>query len=123
MVKVLCIDDDESFTRVLQNNLTRRGGYDVCLARTGDEGVNLARSLNPDIILLDLFMPGLCGGEVALNLRQDPVTEKIPVVFMSGQLAPGDSSTNEGTFASYPTLSKPASIDDVIGSIEKHRRK
>ncbi|MBI1763512.1 MAG: response regulator [Acidobacteria bacterium] len=77
--KILIVEDNEQnlylATYLLQNN-----GYEVSAARTGLEGLELARTLQPDLILMDLQLPELDGYEVTRRLKGDPATRQIPVL-------------------------------------------
>jgi two-component system, cell cycle response regulator len=82
--KLLLIDDCESVHALLKVRL-RREDVEVHTASGGEEGIALAKSLRPDLILLDVDMPGLDGYEVCRRLKQDPETMQLPVIFLSGQ--------------------------------------
>ena len=79
---VLVVDDEPSIRKLFEHELTYRG-YDVVLAESGLGAVQLARALRPSIILLDVMMPDLMGFDVIRILKNDPVTEAIPIVVVS----------------------------------------
>lgn len=79
---ILIVDDVELFIQLQVSHLGNNK-YHIHTANNGNEGLNLARSLKPDLILLDLFMPDLNGDEVCLMLKNDPATSAIPVVLVS----------------------------------------
>jgi len=81
---VLAVDDEESILELLQYNLTREG-YRVTCVQTGEEAVEAARAQGPDLILLDLMLPGLDGLEVCRILRGDSATSLIPVVMLTAK--------------------------------------
>jgi two-component system cell cycle response regulator len=82
MSLVLVIDDEPGFLPIMQAIL-ERAGYEVLFAEHGVEGLALAQTHHPDIILLDEMMPGMSGGEVCTRLKSDPATSKIPIVMHS----------------------------------------
>lgn len=86
MSKVLVIDDSEDSAKLLAYDLTD-AGYEVELAFSGDEGITRAVNQSPDIILLDMRMPGLSGLETLQKLKQFPETEGIPVIMISANNA------------------------------------
>lgn len=86
--KILIIEDDEDITELMEYNLSR-DGFAVKTARSGEEGLNLAKSFRPDIILLDLMLPGIDGLEVCRRLSVEQLTRPIPVVMVT---AKGDES-------------------------------
>ena len=80
--KLLAVDDDGDLRSLLDYVLCGVG-FDVTLAATGIEGVQLARKLHPDVILLDLMLPDIDGFTIAELLRRHPTTAQIPVVVLS----------------------------------------
>ena len=90
------VDDDPEIVAMLTMRLTKRG-YKVASANDGKRALELARRELPDVILLDVMMPGKSGWEVARALKQDPVTQKVKIVMVS---AIGEK-TNELTAPIY----------------------
>jgi two-component system phosphate regulon response regulator PhoB len=82
--KILAIDDEEDILELLRFNLTREG-YQVFCASTGEEALSLARTERPDLILLDLMLPGIDGLEVARRLKADPLTRSMPIVMLTAK--------------------------------------
>jgi CheY-like chemotaxis protein len=82
MVKVLIVDDSEAFRR-LNAEILKMDGHQVLMARNGRETLDLVRSERPDIILLDIMMPGLDGFEVCQALKDDPATRGMMVVMVT----------------------------------------
>jgi two-component system cell cycle response regulator len=86
---ILVVDDGE-VNRDLAEACLTGAGYRVLLAADGVEGIRLARDRSPDVILLDIVMPGMSGLEVCRTLRADPLTVDIPVIFVSALDDPTD---------------------------------
>jgi two-component system phosphate regulon response regulator PhoB len=84
MARILVVEDEHSLQQVLSYNL-RRAGHEILPALTGAEGVQLARSLRPDLVLLDWMLPDLSGTEVCRALKGDPNTREIPVIFVTAR--------------------------------------
>lgn len=80
---IVCIDDDAEIARIWQLRLSRFGVNVVC-ATNGEDGFAAAVEKRPDLILLDLCMPGQDGRQVLARLRQHPSTKKIPVLMLTG---------------------------------------
>ena len=93
--KVLICDDDALVREVVKTMLTG-AGYRVWTASNGSEVLALARAVKPDVIVLDLLMPGIGGREAAANLKRDAETADIPIVILS-VLSPGEIEVNEAT--------------------------
>jgi len=83
MVKVLLVDDSK-FLRISTERALARAGYDVCSANDGEIALQLARSKQPHLILLDMLLPKMSGPEVLKALKADPQTQGIPVIVFSG---------------------------------------
>lgn len=83
-VKILVIDDEEDFSFFLKKNLERHS-YQVLEASDGHKGLELAKHKKPDLIFLDVMMPGINGFEVLKNLKADKDTLSIPVVMLTGR--------------------------------------
>lgn len=105
MPKVLVIDDNDA-TRLLCRVNLELEGFEVLEAADGHEGIDLARAELPDAILLDLMLPTLDGWEVLDELQNEPRTEPIPVVVLSGVGDP-DLRREGLDLGALATLSKP----------------
>jgi DNA-binding response OmpR family regulator len=82
--RILVADDDPVIVRLLQVNF-RLEGYEVETAAHGEEALRKAKELRPELILLDVMMPGLDGWEVCRRLKDDPAIAEIPVLFLSAR--------------------------------------
>ena len=82
--KILVVDDEEDILELVRYNLTREG-YNVLCASTGEEGLNNAKSKLPDLIILDLMLPGIDGLDVARSLKNDNNTKNIPVIMLTAK--------------------------------------
>ncbi len=84
-MKVLLVDDEADIRRIAALSLSGVGGMEVAQASGGSEGIRMAREDRPDVILLDMMMPGLDGPATFQALRSDPETSAIPVVFLTAK--------------------------------------
>ena len=84
-MKVLIIDDEDDIRSVAALSLNILGGVEVVEADTGKDGISKAASEQPDVILLDMMMPGMDGPATLLALRENPDTNKIPVIFLTAR--------------------------------------
>jgi two-component system, cell cycle response regulator DivK len=89
MVKILYVEDNEDNLYMLSNRLTRRG-YEVVLARDGAEGIAMAGSEAPALILMDLSLPVIDGWEATRRLKAEALTRNIPVIALSAHAMAGD---------------------------------
>lgn len=81
---VLVIDDEKDIRELLQYNLSKEG-YEVAAAKTGEEGFETARSKKPDLIILDLMLPGIDGLEVCRMLRANASTKHLPILMLTAK--------------------------------------
>jgi CheY-like chemotaxis protein len=84
-VKVLVVDDEDDIRRIAKLSLVGVGGMEVAEASGGPEGIRRARADRPDVILLDMMMPGMDGLATFRALRADSETSGIPVVFLTAK--------------------------------------
>ena len=82
--KILLIDDDPDVRRIGLMSLRKLGGFEVLLAASGAEGLVMAEQLLPDLVLLDINMPGLDGMVTIAELKKSPMAKGIPVIFLTG---------------------------------------
>ena len=114
---LLIVDDDEDVLKVLSLKLERSGRYTVATASDAQEALVRIRANPPDLIVCDIDMPEMDGGELAASLRQNKVTATVPIVFLSALVSPED--TARGTVGGWPMLSKRGALDDLVRKIEE----
>jgi CheY-like chemotaxis protein len=90
MRKLLYVEDNEDNLYMLQLRLDVLGGYEVLSARDGAAGIAMAASQRPDLILMDLDLPGIDGWEATRRLKADPATRDIPIITLSSHAMAGD---------------------------------
>ena len=95
MTRILYVEDNEDNVYMLSRRLKRRG-YEVLIARDGEEGIAMASSKAPHLILMDLSLPGLDGWEATRQIKAAEATKHIPVIALSAHAMPGD---REGALA------------------------
>ncbi|ACA17935.1 response regulator receiver protein [Methylobacterium sp. 4-46] len=115
MTKILLVEDHEEIWDFLSRRLTRRG-YEVVMAHDGDAGVQQARSLRPDVILLDMNLPVLDGWSVARALKSSPDTQSIPIIALTAHAMSGDreKAIQAGCDDYHP---KPIDFAKLLGQI------
>jgi two-component system phosphate regulon response regulator PhoB len=84
MAKILVIEDEADIQQVLDYNLSQKG-HKVFIAGSGEEGLKIAREKKPDLVLLDLMLPGIAGTEVCKQLKADPATKSTQVVMLTAK--------------------------------------
>ena len=89
MTKILLVEDNEMNRDMLSRRLIKRG-YEVAMAVDGQQGLDMAGSENPDLILLDMSLPVMDGWDVARNLKSDNELKNIPVIALTAHAMSGD---------------------------------
>ncbi len=116
--KILIVDDDKDVLETLGARLSG-SGYNVIKAQSGREAVTVAKKERPDLIILDIVMPGMDGGEAADILKKDPDTADIPVVFLTC-LVTKDEEEKTGRFKGGKYfVAKPYESQDILDVIRK----
>jgi DNA-binding response OmpR family regulator len=119
MERTVLIIEDEKLIIVSTQMVLEAAGFRVESATNGEDGIAKARSLSPDLILLDIMMPGIDGWETLTRLKRDPETATIPVIiFTAREHARGHQKSAEMGAADY--FRKPFEPDELIELVEKH---
>ena len=113
---VLQIDDEPGMLAAVHVRL-RAAGFEVIAATDGAGGLDAAASRHPDVILLDIRMPGMDGFEVCRRLKADAATAAIPVIFLSAN-APGHARSEAMQACAVAYLSKPYESAELLKTIE-----
>lgn len=118
MSRILVIED-EAPLRVILARLLALEGFDVVTADGGARGLDLARTLRPDLILCDVALPELDGYGVLDALQADPATARLPLVYLTGS---ADRSEREAGLArgAREYLTKPFDIREVLAVVRRH---
>ena len=117
MTKILLVEDNQMNRDMLSRRLTRKG-YEVAIAVDGQQGVDMARSEAPDLILMDMSLPVLDGWEATRQLKGTPATQAIPVIALTAHAMAGDrEKAVEAGCNDYDT--KPIELPRLLEKIER----
>jgi CheY-like chemotaxis protein len=116
---ILIIDDNRDFTHSAKLALEKTGRYCVCEENDASKAHQTAQGLQPDLILLDIAMPGTDGGEVAARIQSDPALHRIPIVFLTALVTKAEGKSGL-RIQGHPFLAKPISLPEVITGIEEN---
>ena len=114
--KVLVIEDDPSVLRFLEYTL-RQEGYQVLTATNGLMGIRAARNEGPDLIVLDIMLPGMDGFEICHRLRAEPETAQLPILILSAKAHEVDKATGLKVGAD-DYITKPANPSEIANRVE-----
>lgn len=93
--KILVVDDEIHIVQIVKFNLEKRGGYEVLTAKNGEEGLEIARSEKPDLILSDVMMPKMSGFQFCEALKKDDEIKSIPFIILTAKGQENDIKTGE----------------------------
>jgi two-component system cell cycle response regulator DivK len=120
MTKVLVIEDNDR-NRYLITFLLKGAGYEVIEAITGEEGIETVMRERPDLVLMDIQLPGIDGYEATRRIRASPSNTKVPIIALTSNAMTGD---HERALAAGCTgyIEKPINTDTIIREIQKYIR-
>ncbi len=114
--RILVVEDNQLSLRLL-NQLLKVRGYEIFETLQGREAIDLARHEQPDLILMDIRLPDICGLDVTRLLKQDDQTKTIPIIAVSAFITPGDEkkALDSGCNA---CIAKPITLHNLLRTIE-----
>lgn len=115
--KILVIEDDPATSRLVDYSL-RHEGYQVILASNGLEGLRKAKDEAPDLVILDVMLPGMDGFEICHRLRSEPATAQLPILMFSAKAQEIDKETGLKVGADG-YLAKPAAPAEIVSQVGK----
>lgn len=120
--KILVVDDEQDTLAAL-SNILKRAQYAALSVSNGEDAIELARQKHPDLILLDIMLPGIDGGSVAETLSIEPSTADIPIIFLTGILSKEEELTKKQAggrkSGKHYVLAKPVAKEDLLALIQK----
>ena len=114
--KILLIEDEPDILEVIQYNMEREG-YKVIACRNGEQGLSRIRTDNPDLVILDLMLPGMDGVEVCRQVKGDPVTRAIPIIMVTAKGEESDVVLGLGIGAD-DYITKPFSPRELVARVK-----
>jgi DNA-binding response OmpR family regulator len=118
VARILCIDDEKEIIDLIRLILGRKG-YEVDGAIGGEEGLSKARSLKPDLVLLDLMMPDMDGWEVFHRIRAEPGLIDVPVIVVTARAQSIDRVLGLHVARVNDYISKPFTPQELLESVEQ----
>lgn len=118
--RILIVDDEKVTTRLLRMTLEQTGKYEVRAENDSKQVLAAALEFHPDLIVLDVIMPDMDGGDVASALKEHPLLNKVPIVFLTATVRKSEVDARGGVLGGYPFLAKPASTEAIVEFIDKN---
>jgi sigma-B regulation protein RsbU (phosphoserine phosphatase) len=116
---ILLVDDNQTNLQMLFQLLEKSVGGKLLVAKNGETALTIARKIKPDLVLLDIMMPGIDGFEVCRRLKADPATRPIPVIFLSALDETADKVKGL-QLGAVDYVSKPFQAEEVIARVNTH---
>jgi CheY-like chemotaxis protein len=118
--RILLVDDETSVTRMLQMYLEATGAYEVRTENDSKQALAVAQEFEPDVIFLDLVMPGKDGTAVAEDISADATLKDVPIVFLTALVTEKEVGEEGRDIGGHSFLSKPIDPEKIVECIEKH---
>jgi len=115
--RILIVDDEPGFTRLLKLVMHR---YEIREENDPTRALETARAFRPDLILMDVIMPGIDGGNLAAQCRADVMLQRIPIVFRTAVVSPREAGETSKEIGGFPFLAKPVSPEALDRCIQQH---
>ena len=117
--RILIVDNDRESTHLVKILLEKTGRYSVLEENDATKAHLSARNFRPDLILLDIVMPGTDGGEIAAQIQGDPELHRTPIIFLTALVTKAEAKTGL-RIQGHPFLAKPINIPELIKGIEEN---
>lgn len=115
--KILVVDDEQDLLTIIEGRLVK-ANYEVIKASTGTEAIEKAKAQRPDLILLDIMLPDMDGGEVEATLAEDETTKNIPIVIVSALYTKSDEKAKGNYSGNNIFLAKPFEPNKMLEIIK-----
>lgn len=115
--KILVVDDEAGFTRLLKLVMHH---YEIREENDPGCALETARSFRPDVILLDVIMPGIDGGNLAATFQADAMLRRVPIIFVTAVVSTAETGNSAKHIGGFPFLAKPVSPEALERCIEEH---
>jgi CheY-like chemotaxis protein len=117
--RILVVDDEASITRLLKLNLEQTGDYEVATENFSRAALATAERFQPDLMLLDVMMPEMDGGNLAAALQASPKLKGVPVVFLTAAVTREEVTARHGMVGGQPFLAKPVNLKEVLACLQQ----
>ncbi len=118
--RILVVDDEAGFTRLLKLNLECTGRYLVKVENDSGSAMETALDFHPDLVLMDVMMPGLDGGDLAYRFAGRPELKEVPIIFLTATVRHSEVESHAGCFGGLHFLSKPVALPELVACLEEH---
>lgn len=120
--RILLVDDEAAVTRATRRNLEATGRFEVMEINNPNLAIENARQFRPDLVLLDVMMPEMDGGDVAAALAEDPHLADLPIIFLTGIVSKKEVGHSGFMKGRHTFLAKPIKFADLLACIDAQLR-
>jgi CheY-like chemotaxis protein len=117
MKRILIVDDDVRLLSTLRKTLEAAGLYEVTTEDSGQRALAAAATFKPDLVILDVMMPGMDGGDVAHAIQTQPATRNVPILFLTSLVSKRDVTANKGRTSGEHYLAKPVDPKELCDRV------
>jgi len=121
--RILVIDDEVSFARMVKLNLEKSGDFEVRVENLAMNALSAARDFLPDLILLDVIMPNMDGGDVSKQIKRNRNLKDTPIIFLTATVSKREAGEGGLNSGGELFLAKPVSVEALIACINEHIHK
>jgi CheY-like chemotaxis protein len=118
--RIMIVDDEAAFTRLLKLSLEQTGQYAVQVENNPQGAVHAAKEFLPDLVLMDVMMPGIDGGTLATQFQASAQLEKVPIVFLTAAVKRDEVQAHQGQIGGLPFLAKPVDLREITRCLQHH---
>jgi CheY-like chemotaxis protein len=118
--RILVVDDQHSDTRLVKLHLERTNEYVVMEENDATTALSTAEAFEPHLILLDVMMPGMDGGELAACFQANPKLKSVPIVFLTSAVTKQEVAAGRGQLGGSTYLAKPVVLTELVACIKQH---
>ncbi len=111
--RILVVDDEAALARMLKLNLEQTGLYEVRTETQGAKAIEAVRAFRPDLVLLDVMMPGMLGSEIAEQLQLDPELRATKFIFLTAVVTAEEVRRSADRIGGHTFVAKPIGADDL----------
>lgn len=118
--RILIVDDKVSDTLLVKLCLEQTNNYVVREENVAQRALAAAEEFRPDLILLDVRMPGMDGGELAASIQANPKLNAVPIVFLTSLITKNEVAQSGGRSGRFPILAKPIVLSELVACLKQH---
>ncbi|MFV1994277.1 MAG: response regulator [Verrucomicrobiales bacterium] len=118
--KIMLVDDEVGFTNLLRMNLEKAGTFEVAVENDASNALKSIRDFEPDVLLLDVVMPGMDGGDIVAQLRMDPRLKTLPIIMLTALISKDEISSDAvAQSENLVMIAKPVNMEMLQRVIEE----